>query len=79
MAVLSKLLGKEKLLNYHFNKILDFKPNKEHILEFLCGAFLKNLQIKLIKQKNKFKNNNFEIVKYSCAYNLLNTIKISLN
>lgn len=80
LAVLSKLLGKEKLLNYHFNKILDFKPNKEHILEFLCGAFLKKSPNQINqKQKNKFKNNNFEIVKYSCAYNLLNTIKISLN
>ena len=78
LAVLSKLLNNNIKMKQHFNKILSFKPSKNTIQEFLCGAFLRiihkditNNNLKLIKNKNP------KIVKYSCAYNLLNTIGLT--
>lgn len=76
LAVLSKILNNEKLMKFHFKKILNFNNNDKVMNEFLCGAFFKvspmDINKKLIES---LKKNRFKITKFSCADNLLNTIQ----
>ena len=80
LAVLCKMLKNEDLMHFHFNKILDFKANEKKIIDFLCGAFLKITANEITNEQiENLKTDNYKIAKYSCAYNLLNTIGVSLH
>ena len=80
LAVLCKMLKNEDLMHFHFSKILDFKANEKKIIDFLCGAFLKITANEITNEQiENLKTDNYKIAKYSCAYNLLNTIGVSLH
>lgn len=77
-ATLAKIIGREKICKKHLSKLFLFKPTKKNYEDFIIGAFLKKTAAVIKEEDRILIKKNIPIVKFSCAYNLLNTINVRM-
>ena len=78
-ATLAKILGEKKKCKEHLNKLFKFQPTEKNYEDFIIGAFLKKTAMMIKNKDRKIIKKKIPIVKFSCAHNLLNTIKVKMN